>query len=186
MKQAIDIKVGNLLIIDGKIYKVESAETKGAAKAHKTVNIKMRSILDNKYMEHTFHQEEKIEEADLTNRKAIYSYKDGSNLYFLDEENYETYSVSKDIIGKKEVFLKEEAKYTAVIYEGKVIDLIFPERIRLKVTTAPPGLRQHDTATTAKEVTLENGVKIDVPQFVEEGNTVEVDSNTGKYIDRVQ
>ena len=186
MKQAIEVKAGNLLLIEKKIYKVEDVEAKGAAKTAKTINIKMRNILDGKYMEHTYHQDDKLEEADVTHNKAVYSYKDGDAFYFLDEETYETYEVNKNIIGEKEVFLKEETKYTVVSYENKAIDVIFPERVRLKVTTAPPGLRQHDTSTTSKEVTLENGMKLDVPQFVEEGDTIEVDSKTGKYIDRIK
>jgi len=60
-----------------------------------------------------------------------------------------------------------------------------PPRIRLKVTTAPPGIKQHDSVT-AKKVTLENGIQVDAPQFIEEGDIVEVDSHTGKYIDRIQ
>ena len=185
MKQAIDVKVGNLLLVDGKIYKVDSVEVKGAAKVHKTVNLKMRNILDGKFMEHTYQQEDKLEEADVSTKKALYSYTDGGSFFFLDEETYETYEVKSSIIGDKEHFLKENEKYTVSIYEGQAIDISFPPRIRLKVTTSPPGIKQHDSVTS-KEVTLENGMKIDAPQFIEEGDTVEVDSETGKYIDRIQ
>jgi elongation factor P len=185
MKHAIDVRTGNLLLIDGKIYKVEEVEVKGSAKVHKTVNLKMRDILDGKYMEHTYHQEDKLDEADVLNHKALYSYTDGTSFFFIDEETYENYEVSADVIGNKDVFLKENEKYQISIYEGRAIDVIFPVRIRLKVTTAPPGLHGQDV-TTHKQVTLENGMEIDVPQFIEEGAIVEVDSDTGKYIDRVQ
>ncbi|MFQ5952670.1 MAG: elongation factor P [Candidatus Omnitrophota bacterium] len=185
MKEAIDVKVGNLLLIDGKIYKVESVDVKGSAKAHKTVNLKMRDILEGKYMEHTYHQEDKFEEADVIQKKALYSYKEGDNFCFLDEETYENYQVSKNMVGEKEVFLKENEKYNILVYENRAIDVVFPERIRLKVTSSPPGIKQQDS-TTAKKITLENGMQVDAPQFIEEGDIVEVDSNTGKYIDRVQ
>jgi elongation factor P len=185
MKQAIDVKMGNLLLIDGRIYKVEEVESKGAAKAHKTVNIKMRSISDGKFMEHTYLQEDRLEEADVKRKKALYSYRNGDNFYFLDEETYENYQVSKNLIGNQEAFLKENEKYAIDLYENQVIGVLFPERIRLKVKTAPPGIKQHDS-TTAKRITLENGMQIDAPQFIEEGDIVEVDPVTGKYIDRVQ
>jgi elongation factor P len=185
MKQAIDIKVGNLLLIDGKIYKVDSIDTKGSAKAHKTVNIKMRDILGGKYMEHTYAQEDKLEEADVVNKKVLYSYKDGEDFVFIDEETYENYAVNKNIIGEKEAFLKENEKYTISIYENRPIDITFPGRIRLKVTTSPPGIKQQDSVTS-KKVILENGMQIDAPQFIKEGDVVEVDSNTEKYIDRIQ
>jgi elongation factor P len=185
MKEAIDVRAGNLLLIDGRIYKVEDVEVKGAAKVHKTVNIKMRDIIEGKYMEHTYHQEDKLEEADVLHKRAAYSYRDGDNFVFLDEETFEQYSVNKGVIGDKDKFLKEEEKYTVEIYEGKPIDVVFPERIRLKVTVSPPGIKQHDSVTP-KQITLENGMEIDAPQFIEEGDIVEVDSNSGKYIDRIQ
>ncbi len=185
MKQAIDIRAGNLLLIDETIYKVEEVEAKGAAKASKTINIKMRSILDGKFMEHTYHQDEKLEEAAVDHKKALYSYHNGDSFCFLDEETYETYRLNQEMIGDKEVFLKENEKYTISVYENRPIDLILPERIRLKVITSPPGIKQHDMVT-AKQVTLENGMVIDVPQFIEEGDIVEVDSETGKYVDRVK
>ena len=97
MKEAIDVRVGNLLLIDGKIFKVEHVDVKGSAKAHKTVNLKMKDILDGKYMEHTYHQEDKLDEADVTNQKALYSYKDGDSFFFMDEETYESYEVNKAI-----------------------------------------------------------------------------------------
>ncbi|MEA3490127.1 MAG: elongation factor P [Candidatus Omnitrophota bacterium] len=185
MKQAVDVKVGNLLLINGTIYKVEEVEIKGSAKAHKTINIKMRGILDGKYMEHTYHQEDKLDEADVVHKKALFSYQEGDTFHFLDEDTYEDYGVNREMIGEKDVFLKENEKYTVAVYEGSAIDVIFPERIRLKVTCSPPGIKQHDSIT-AKQVILENGMKIGAPQFIEEGDIVEVDSRTGKYIDRVQ
>ena len=185
MKEAIDIRAGNLLLIDGKIYKVMEAEVKGSAKAHKTVNIKMKDIIEGKYMEHTYHQEDKLDEADVMMKKALYSYRDGDNFFFLDEETYENYQIDKGVVGEKEVFLKEHEKYTLLIYENRAIDIVFPERIRLKVTSSPPAIKQQDS-TTAKKITLENGIQVDAPQFIEEGDTVEVNTETGKYIDRVQ
>jgi elongation factor P len=185
MKEAIEVRAGNLLLIDGKIYKVLEADVKGSAKAHKTVNIKMKDILEGKYMEHTYHQEDKFEEADVLQKKALYSYKDGDYFYFLDEETYENYRVNKEMIGEKEIYLKENEKYNVLVYENNAIDVVFPERIRLKVASSPPGIKQQDS-TTAKKIALENGMQVDAPQFIEEGDIVEVDVETGKYIDRVQ
>jgi len=185
MKRAADIKNGNLLLYEGQIYKVEQVETKGSAKAHKTFNLKMRSIPEGKYIEHTFNPEDKLEEADVIHKKALYSYRDDVGFHFLDEETYEDYAVAADLVGNKESFLRENEKYTVSVHENIPIEVIFPERIRLKVTTSPPGIKQHDSVT-AKKVTLENGMELDVPQFIAEGDIVEVDPETGKYIDRVQ
>jgi len=185
MKQAVEIRAGNLLLIGGSIYKVLEVDVKGSAKAHKTINIKMRGILDGKFIEHTYHQDDKLEEANVVHKKAEYSYMESDFFHFLDEDTYEDYGVSKDLIGEKAVFLKENEKYTIAIYESRPIDVIFPERVRLKVTSSPPGIKQHES-TTPKLITLENGMKIDAPQFIAEGDIVEIDPETGKYIDRVK
>ncbi|MDP8298332.1 MAG: elongation factor P [Candidatus Tantalella remota] len=185
MKEAIDVRVGNLLLIDGKIFKVDEVEVKGSAKVHKTVFIKMRDIVDGKDLEHTYQQDDKFDEAEVQHRKATYSYKDSDSFFFIDEETFENYDVNKSIVGNKEVFLKENEKYTVEIYESMPIEVIFPPRIRLKVTVSPPGIKQHDSVT-AKQITLENGMEVDAPQFIEEGDVVEVDSTTEKYIDRIQ
>ena len=185
MKQAVEVRVGNLLLIDGTIYKVLEVDLKGSAKAHKTISLKMRGILDGKFMEHTYQQDDKLEEADVLHRKATYSYAESDLFHFLDEDTFEDYGVSREVIGNKAVFLKENEKYTVAVYEGSPLDVIFPERVRLKVTTSPPGIHQHES-TTPKQITLENGMEIDAPQFIEEGDIVEVDTETGKYIDRIQ
>lgn len=185
MKRAVEVKAGNLLLIDGKIYKVNEVEAKGSAKVHKTVSIKMHGVLDGKHAEHTYHQDDKIEEADVTHQKAIYSYKDGENFYFIDQATFENYAVPKEMVGKKENFLKENEVYTVALFESNPISLVFPERIKMKISSAPPGLKGQHDVTTFKEATLENGMKIEVPQFIETDALIEVDPETGKYIDRV-
>jgi elongation factor P len=185
MKTAIEVRTGNLLLIDEKIYKVEEVEVKGSAKAARTINLKMKCITADKHIDHTYQQDDKFEEADVHHQKAIYSYDDETFYYFIDETTYDNYPISKEIVGNKSVFLKENDEYTIEVFEGKAIDVLFPERIQLKVTSSPPGIKQHDS-TTAKQVTLENGMRIDAPQFIEEGDLVEIDSHTGKYIDRVK
>jgi len=185
MKRAIEVKAGNLLLIEGKIYKVNEVEAKGAAKAHKTVCIKMHGVLDGKHAEHTYHQDDKIEEADVTHQKAIYSYKDGDIFYFIDQATFESYAVPKEMVGKKESFLKENEVYTVALFESNPISLVFPERIKMKIASAPAGLKGQHDVTTFKEATLENGMKIEVPQFIETDALIEVDPETGKYIDRV-
>ena len=185
MKTAIDVRVGNLLLINDKIYKVEEVEVKGSAKVAKTINLKMKCITDDKHIDHTYHQHDKFEEANVLHQNALYSYQDEIFYYFIDEKTYDSYPVLKTMVGHKSVFLKENNDYIVELYEGKAIDVLFPERIRLKVISAPPGIKQH-VSTTAKQVTLENNIEIDVPQFIEENDIVEVDSHTGKYIDRVK
>lgn len=187
MKAAADVRTGNLLIIDGRIFKVEGVETKGAAKTQKSVNLRMKELVTGKYMENTFHQDDKLEEADVLTKKALYSYTDGDKFYFIDEESCDNYEIGRHSIGAKDIFLKENEKYDVLLQEGVgPLEVNFPERVKLKVVTAPPGIKQHDSSSTSKRVELENGAEIDVPQFVEEGDMVLVSTDTGKYVDRLK
>jgi len=186
MRKAIDVREGNLLLIDGEIYRADEVHAKGSAKAHKMIGLKLRSIPDGKFKELTLAPEDKVEEADLVHKKATYSYKDNDNFYFLDTETYETYAIQNDFIGKKECFLKEEQQINITFYNERPLEAVFPKRIRLKVTSADKGVRGAQESSTHKKARLENGLEIDVPQFVEENDIVEIDTETFKYIDRIQ
>ena len=184
MKVASEIRVNDVIIMNGKLLKVEEIEVKGAAKAHKTINLKMHDVMEHKFVQHTFQQEDKLETAQILNRKGLYSYKDGEDFCFMDEESFENYTVPQTMIAEKEIYLKENEAYQIMIYENNPIGIAFPQRVKLKVTTAPPGIKSSE-ATTPKRVTLENGLEIDAPQFIEENDIVEVNTATSKYLDRV-
>ena len=183
MKTASELKVNDVIMLNGKLCKIEETNLKGAAKAHKTIEAKMYEIIENKLVEHTFHQEDKIEDVSVMHQKATYSYKNGEDFCFMDQETFETYTVKNNIIADNERFLKEEDTYTLLVYEGNPIGIMFPDKVKLKVTIAPPGLKGEDTY---KGITLENGMDIDAPQFIEEGDTIELCTKTGKYLDRIQ
>ncbi len=185
MKKAGDVKKGNLLLYEGSIFKVEDLGLKGAAKTHKMVNLRMKSIPEGKFKEVTINPEDKLEEAELARKKAAYSYRDEDFFYFLDAETFENYRVPKEFIGEKECFLKENEPLDMSFYEGVPVEVSFPLRIPLKVTSVDKGIKTGES-TVSKKARLENGLEIDVPQFIKENDMVEVDSGTFKYIDRLQ
>jgi len=185
MKKALEVRVGNVLKFENQVYRVIEIRTKGAAKAHNIIDLKLKSIPEGKFMERTFNPEEKVEEADVIRKKVTFSYKDESSLYFLDAETYEQYSLPREAVGKKELFLKDNAELEIDFNEGAPLSVVFPKRIRLRVSQAPKGIKESES-TTPKQVTLENGMELTVPQFIETGDLVEVDSQTGKYVDRIK
>jgi len=186
MKRAIEVRTGNLLLLEGEIYKVDEIETKGSAKAHKMINLRLRSIPENKYKEMTFNPEDKLEEAELTRKKALYSYKDSTYFYFLDAETFENYPVKKEFLDKKECFLKENQEIDITFHDGNPIEVVFPKRFKLKVTSVDKGIKGSQDSTVYKKARLENGLEINVPHFISENDIVEIDVDTFEYIDRVQ
>ncbi len=184
IKDATETRVGNVLKIDGVISSVISQEIRGTGKFGKTVHLKVKSLADGRIMEKSIRAEERVEEIEVHHAKLQYLYRDGEQFYFMNHETYEQAPLSAKIIGKQEVFLKENMEVDALCIDDKPVSIEFPKIVELKVLSTPPGVKgQSDT--TYKEAELENGVKILVPQFVKEGETVRVNTDDFSYLDRV-
>ena len=183
MVQGIDVHDGMLLLIDGKIYKVISAALRGSAQAHKIMHLGMKSIPEGHFVEKTYNPGEKVEQI-LPDRYVMqYLYKDNEDYHFMNIATFEQFAVSNKIVGGAGSYLKENAEIQVEFYNGKPINIVFPKMVNLKVTSSPPGMHE-GTDTTFKEVTLENNLKVLVPQFIKEGDVVKIEVESGKYIDR--
>ncbi len=184
MKVATEIRVGNVLRINNKFCKVLSQEIRGTGKFGKTVHLKLKNLEDGNMQEKSLRAEESADEIDVRRVKMQYSYKDGDQFVFMNMENYEQFNLPAKAVGKQEAFLKEGMEIDVEFAEGKAIAIAFPKVAELKVTSAPPAVKGGGDSTY-KEVELENGVKILVPQFVKEGESVRVNVEDLSYLDRV-
>lgn len=114
-----------------------------------------------------------------------YLYSDGDLFYFMHHETFEQIPVGPNIVGDKSDWLKENDEVSLLLYEGKVISLSLPITVTLKITRCDPGVQGDRASGGTKPATLETGATIQVPLFVNEGDTVKVDTRTGAYIERV-
>jgi len=184
MRVATEVRVGNVIRIDGKTCKVMTQEIRGTGKFGKTVHLKIKSFEDGNFHEKSLRAEDKVEDIDVTRAKMQYLYKDGAQFIFMNMESYEQFPVSQKVVGKQAVFLKENTEID-VLFEGdKTLTIDFPKIAELKVlNTSPPVKGGRDA--TFKEAELENGLKLLVPQFVKEGDSVRVNVEDLSYLDRV-
>ncbi|MCM8790167.1 MAG: elongation factor P [Candidatus Omnitrophica bacterium] len=185
MIQGTDVHEGMLLLIDGKVYKVISAALRGSAQAHKIMHLGLRSIPDGHFIEKTYNPGEKVEQILPDRYQMQYLYTDGKDYYFMNTESFEQFAVPAQIVGNIGLYLKENATIQVEFYKGNPINIVFPKTVELKVVSCPPGLHE-GTDTTFKEAVLENGIKTLVPQFIKEGDTVKLDVESGKYLDRIK
>lgn len=184
VKDATEARVGNVLKIDGVICSVISQEIKGTGKFGKTVHLKLKSLSDGRIVEKSIRAEERVEDVDIRHVKFQYMYRDGEQFYFMNNETYEQAPLAAEIIGKQAVFLKENMDVDAICIDDRPVSVAFPKIVDLKVVSTAPGVKgQSDT--TYKEAELENGLKILVPQFVKEGETVRVNTDDISYLERV-
>jgi elongation factor P len=179
-----ELRVGAVLELDGQPYVVLKSDFMKTAQRRPVMRTKLRNLKDGSVLEKTFKQGDKVEAADVNRSQAQYLYKDESQFYFMDQESYEQFGISADVVGDAAKYLKESDINTILNFDGKPIVVELPNKVDFKVTEAPPG-NKGDTATGGtKEVTLENGLKVNAPLFIKVGDTIRVNTETGKYSER--
>ena len=149
------------------------------------VRVKMRNLLTRAVFDRTFKAGEKFSEPDLATISASYTYSDASGHHFMDQETFETITLSLDIVGDDRLLLADNVIVQIQTYNGKPIGLQFPPHVELRVTSSEPGARG-DTASgsVTKVATLETGMEIRVPLFIKDGETIKVHSETREFAGR--
>jgi elongation factor P len=183
---ASEMRAGMVIRLDGELYTVVSAEYHaGGGQFGGTVFARIKNLRTNHLKEWRFHPNDKVEDVTLERQEVDYLYTDGTDFYFMNPETFEQISLPREVIGQREKFLQPNMRIPVELYDGQPINIIFPEVVELKVVSAPPGLREHETSTY-KTVILENGMEVLVPQFIKEGEVVRIEVETGKYLERVK
>ena len=180
-----DIKEGTAIKFEGRLYKVlEVVRHAGSGQMHGFVELKLKDLRFGHIADKHFKQTEKLETVGLAKRQMEYLYHDAENLVFMDPESFEQFSVPKSAIGNETKFLKEGAMMAIELLGEEPIGIQFPKTVELKVTMTGVGIRDGQD-NTMKPAMLENGTEVLVPQFVETGDVVRVDTEKSKYVDRV-
>lgn len=185
MVLASEIKPGVALSIDNRLYRVlEVVHHSGTGQMAGFVLLKLQDIRTRHFTERRVKPTDKLEDITLSKQQMEYIYRDEDSFYFMDPTTYEQYGIPKAAIGTIEKFLKEGMRVTVEMLGEEALGLQFPKVVELKVTLTAPGIRG-EQESTMKSATLENGMEILVPQFVEAGEVVRVDTEKGKYVERV-
>lgn len=159
-------------------------EIRGTGKFGKTVHLKVKNLADGHVGEKSVRAEDKVEDLEVVNATMQYLYREGDQFVFMNMQDYEQFSIPASVVGRQEVFLKENDEIDVMFVEGKAVSINFPKTVELKVTSTPPGVKgQSDT--TYKEAELENGLKVLVPQFVQEGECIVLKVDDLSYVERV-
>lgn len=149
------------------------------------VRTKLKNMRSGAVLEKTFAAGEVFEEPDFEERNMQYLYQSGSEYYFMDTKNFEQISISEENLGGAHRFLKEGGEYTILFFEGNPINVELPASVVLKIVSVGPGERGDSVTNIMKEAVVETGLKLKVPLFIKEGETIKVDTRTGEYIERV-
>lgn len=179
------LRRGVTFIKDGELYRVLEYDHYKPARGGAIIRTKLRNLRTGSIINQNFNSGERIDDVRLERRDVQYLYSDERFYYFMDTETYEQPAIPVDVLKDVEQYLKEGLIIEIETYEGEPIGIELPITVELGVVDAPPGYAG-DTATGAtKEVTLETGLKIQVPLFVQEGDVLRVDTRSGEYLTRV-
>jgi elongation factor P len=184
---AIDVKRKMFFELDNTPFLCLDAEvsTPTARGAQTLVRLKMRNLLTHAVFDKTFKASDRFKEPDLDMVEASYLYSDGSGFHFMDQESFETVTLSSEMVGDAVDFIVEGADIQLHKYNGNPIGLQLPPYVELKVTYTEPGARG-DTASgsVTKPAKLETGIEIRVPLFIKEGETIKVSTETREFAGR--
>ena len=180
-----DLKVRVTFAFKNNMYKVVENQHVRPGKGIALVRVKIKNLMTGAVIERTFNPSEKFNSVEVQKKEMQYLYADGDLYYFMDMETYEQIPLNKDTAGDALKYIKENMNVTIESVGDKIISVDPPLFVELEVTYTEPGFSGNTSTTSGKPATLENGLEISVPLFVNIGDVVRVDTRTGKYMERV-
>lgn len=186
MYTTAEFKKGLKIELEGKPYLIVDFQHVKPGKGGAFVRTKLKNMINGRVVEQTFRSGEKVGRPDVEEKEVQYLYREGDNLVFMDNTNYEQVYLSKDQIGEQAQFLQENINIKLLYFNKEPIGVELPNFVELKVTSTEPGFKG-DTATGGnKPAILETGAVIQVPLFIAEGDRIRVDTRNGSYMERVK
>jgi elongation factor P len=181
-----NLRKGTIFQLDGVPYRVMEYSQKVMGRGGSTVNVKIKSLIDGKVLAKTFHGNDTVENADVSNRPTQFLYSDAGKFYFMDPETYEQFELDSEAMEGKAGFIKEGDMATAQLFDGRIINIELPKNVPLKVTYTENAVRGDTSSAITKDAKLETGITVKVPAFIKTGDLISVDTTTGAYRERVK
>lgn len=181
-----DLKKGTLFQWEGEPYRVVEYNQKVMGRGGSIVNVRIKSLIDGKVLEKTFKGNEQLDSADVSNQSVQYLYNDGGTFYFMNQDSFEQFEVSSDLVGDGAGYLKEGDAVTLQFFNDRPINVDLPKNVPLKVVYAEDVVKGDTTSSVLKDAEVETGIHVRVPAFVKQGDVISVDTATGAYRERVK
>ncbi len=180
-----DFKNGMCIIYNNKMYTIVEFQHVKPGKGGAFVRTKLRDVKTGRVVDYTFNSGTKFESVRLETKKMQYLYNDGSDYYFMDNETYEQMPVPADVVGSASDWLKENDEVT-LLYAGDELISLEPQMfVELEVTETEPGFKGDTVTGSTKPATLETGVSIQVPMYIDIGDVLQIDTRDGHFVKRV-
>ena len=179
-----DMRPGQTLDIEGKLFTITYYQHVKPGKGQAFVKTKLKNVKTGAVVERTFRADEKVNLAVLDKREMQYLYEDDAGLVFMDTETYEQVHVDPELLGDARKYLKDGTLCNVPVYEGTPIGAEMPVVAKLEITDTEPGMKGDRVSGALKPAKVETGAVIQVPLFLEKGERIKVDTRSGEYISR--
>jgi elongation factor P len=186
MINARQLRVGMLIKHRDDLCRVMSVQHITPGNWRGMVQTKLRSLSSGNSFEHRFRSEDNVERAVLDQRQMQCLYEEGDGFVFMDTDNYEQVTLSREALGDAVEYLLPDTVLTVEYYEGQAVGVELPHVVELTIVETEPPMRGATAAGGSKPAKLETGVMVDVPQFIEIGDKIRVDTRDGKYVERAK
>ncbi len=181
-----ELHPGVFFIYEGQPYVVMSSQPLRMQQRKPVFQTRMRSVLSGKIIEHNFMPSDILEEADVVKRDVKFLYSNRGEYWFADmKDASKRFKIEEAILGTGAKFLKPNTTVSAIEYNGKAVTVDLPVKMDFKVVEAPPSIRGNTAQGGVKQVKIETGAMINVPLFINEGEIIKINTQTGEYVERV-
>ncbi len=185
MLSTSDFRRGMKLAIDGELFVIVDFQHARTAQRRANVWTKLKNLKTGQVLEKTFSAGENFNQPDFSDQAMQYLYCDGDMYHFMNSKTYDQVALTIEHIGEAKDYLLENIEYKILFFEGNPISIDMPASIKLKVTEAEPGVKGDSVSNLTKNAVVETGLQVKVPLFIKVGETIKIETSTGKYLERV-
>jgi len=186
MIQATDLRKGMYISHNNDLYQVFSTHHHTPGNLRGMVQAKLRNLRTGAIIDHRFRTIDRVEKAILHEVQMEYLYHDGQSYHFMNTENYEQTILGEDMLGDAMQYLLPNSQINVVFHDSKPVGIELPPSVVLKVVETEPGLKGATISNVNKPATMETGLVVQVPPFINIGETIRVDTSEGRYLERVK
>ena len=181
-----ELKTGTIVTMQSQPYEIIEASLLFKGRGHSILQAKLKNLITGNSISKTFHPSDSFEEAEIEKIKAKFLYSNKDQFWFCEENNSKNrFFISKEVIGESSRFLKQDTVVDGIVFNEKIINILLPIKVKLKVIESPPGIKGDRAQGGTKTIILETGANLNTPLFIEQGDIIEVNTEKGEYTRRV-
>ena len=181
---ATQIRAGMIVMYNGELHRVHEASHRTPGNLRAFMQVRLRNLRTGSMMDNRFSSSDRIEKAELETQDLEYLYSDSQGHHFMNQNTYDQFTLSDELVGDAMKYLLPNTAITADFYEGNPVGIELPTTVVLKVTETQPGMKGATASASYKPATLETGLVVQVPQFVEAGVSIKIDTRDDSYLER--